>query len=303
MKESCPPKLDRWRFQFGLRAALAWMVPFALWCAMLGNYRYFGLTILVVGYPVGVAGVVLFFRTAIRTDRKTVNLAAVGACAMIATALCMFWIDWPLRSLAVDLLPRQIYFRYDTMFALHVTALLVGFQAVLLAKRIRGFPNSRLATAIACVCVMAALFCVYAAYPKLRGAWHDRHLSSDPSRVTIQFSAWSGLGGERPGFVIATNSNRTAIQSLQRRNRLPESRVLVVPTEKMQEILLLLREEGFFEMDAVLFPFGVIDGTCKFLRVSNGQHEHQVASYARVPEDEPFARLMSRLARKLEIEE
>ncbi|NQU22712.1 MAG: hypothetical protein HQ567_15655 [Candidatus Nealsonbacteria bacterium] len=231
------------------------------------------------------------------------NLAAVAACAMIATALYTFRLDWPLRSLTFDLRRQVIYYLFGTLFALYTTALLAGFQVVLLAKRIRGFPKSRLATGAACVCVMAALFCAHVAYPKVRGVWHDWHLSSDPSRVTIEFTAWYGRDSEPREFVVTTNSNRSALQSLWIVDRLPESRILVVPMEKMQTLLLLLREEGFFEMPFTLNLFYHCDATRQELRVSNGQHVHEVASYRKTPEYEPFARLMSRLARELDIEE
>ncbi len=163
----------------------------------------------------------------------------------------------------------------------------------------RAVSRSPLSGVMGCGCCIGLLFAVHLVYPIVRGETACNAVARQSENVVIEYTANAMYRSSQPTFVILVNPEQFTPSKSQAQHNDDEDaanpKVVQVTSEKMQQVLKLLKKRGFFRMDKVLYPFGTIDGTWKTLSVRSRGRCHQVASYSDTAEDQAFTRLVVRL--------
>lgn len=273
----------------------------------------------------GLPAILLLVREARTRQLLFPGLRGIAGCVFLACTVCIVFPAWPFRSVCIDLFSRHVFpeawyqwpsrwselhlfglplIWYDAVFLVNLAMFLAGLEVVLLVKRLPPAAGRfRLGPRTALLVVAALLFAAYVGYPYVRGWWTYRQLAGTPSAIVIEYSTRSGLGTPPAGFVVVADAKRIPPPEEADVVDLPRARppqpVYLVSPDRMDRLLRLLHDAGFFEMDACLHPYGTFDGLWKELRVSAGTHGFSVASYSGTPRDEPFAAMLEQLEREL----
>ncbi len=257
----------------------------------------------------GASGIARFVREA------GVHYVGFVGCIIAAWLLSFFFCRWPFRLIHVNLVLSEVHFldgssglwgrgtyacglaRLDTAFVINVGLLFAAFELAILMRSFSVFRRRPATGTAAAGAVAAAAFILFfPAWSRVRGFLKSREPFRHPSEVVIKYDEDCHHTGHR-GFLVSTDGE----SYLPPGGVLPTTLLARAREDEMLELLDILDDGGFFEMEELLSPHSTSGGVWKTLEVTCGTAQHRVVSYDETRQGRKFDRMVGRLMQAMDL--
>ena len=189
----------------------------------------------------------------------------------------------------------------STVTLLNLALVFGAFELAMFLRRTSLFRRkSYLGTKAAVLVVVCLVFLPFICYPKVKGFVKARRFRRNPSATVLRYIA--DLSGNR-GLLISTAQpgEPPPLEGIFSWDNEKMKR-FTVSEGKMSELIDILADRGFFEMEACLYPYGTSGGNWELIEITDGTHRHEVSFWSGEPEGTEFEALRDRVTDWLGVE-